>query len=199
MEEYKLIEKIYSSKDLEDIESKKQQLSDFLEEVISRRRGENPKEELQAVMLITSTNWAAKVNEKDGSALHSFANMNLLNFLNNHPKYSSEDDCEDFIDKIEKQKTVLQDVHIIISAGKEECLVLINSLNPKLNSFQIAWMKEIIEQCKKHHPSCNMVVGFSNLGNYIEEEPLDNKQEERLLNILNQYEEKLDNNSIKHI
>ena len=191
MEKYQLTETIYSSKNYDgELESQKEQFQDFLQEVLRRKRGDNPKDELQAVMLITPTAWAAKINERDGYALHSYANMNLVRYLNNNPNYFKEDDCEELMEKEEKTRTIYQDVHVVISAGEDECLILMNTFNQNLNSFQISWLKEIIEESKKTNPTYSMLIGFSGLGTTIEEDQIDEIQEEKLLNLFSQFEEK---------
>lgn len=143
----RLEEKIYSSKgnksELCDIE-----LRLFFNELIERKREDPIEGGLQAGMIILSDEFAAKINENDGSGLHSCTNINLVKYLNNDYRYYS-DKAMRFPALYWDQTKVLSEegVEIRILNGSEELMIEMSAVN-NINNYQKEIIKKIISICK---------------------------------------------------
>lgn len=145
----KLEEKIYMLKDYNDNEQIIEQLQEFFQELIERKRNDPIEGGLQATLIICKDKMAAKVNEKDGMETHLVNEINLIRYLNNNYHFITEKAIGKFL-------LYMHDIEIISSQaivfrildGESKLMLAITSNKEIETEFEKIILKNILNICK---------------------------------------------------
>lgn len=169
-------------------------INEFLTELYDRRK-DNPKEEgLQAVMVIMSEAFAAKVTEEDGSYPHDLTSINLLRHIKGENKFYIRDAAGLFENlKDEREEISKEGVKIAIVDCFENIRFIIDSEHNKhLSDFKIQTLEILIDLLKNSKNFSNVEVGLYTPKSKIDVDKLDDEMYKKLKNALEK--EKIENN-----
>jgi len=164
-----LSEKVYSSSDIDS----DYELRMFFDELVFRKREDPVEGGLQASMIVLSDRFASKVNEKDGTSLHSCDFVNLVNYLNNDHKYFSEKAMRYPMIYFKQSEIIRKEgIEIRILDGDDTLMITVFSYNA-INDYQKEILKKILFMCNSNLDNYqnieigistpNVIVDFTNL------------------------------------
>ena len=165
----KLEEKIYYAKSTDSEEKITEQLKLFFEELVKRKRKDAIEGGLQASLIIFPKVFAAKINEKDGTATHASSSINLVKFINHDPKYLTDTGIRKFsIYKKEEKQKIENATEARILDGENELMIAIWSDKKSESSFELKMIKRIIAICDrlmkdKHYENIDIGIHTSNI------------------------------------
>ena len=141
-----LEEKVYSSKNIDDLD---QQIRLFYDELLLRRRDDVEEEGLQAAGVIYPDAFAAKICENNGKGTHQNSFVNLTKYLNGDNNYLSEAGTGYFMLYMDIMKQLQDSIQIRILSKEEELVLSITGSKPITNDFQLYTLKKLLIKAKE--------------------------------------------------